>query len=97
MNAPKRKHLIFHPSIATGCAALLPLLLNASNAAAQDYGHMRVQFGHDAPWTESAPRADLRAPLPSGPARSGYGYARSAETGATQDRVRLKASIFNGM
>lgn len=97
MNAPKRRHSIFRPSIASGCAALLPLLLTASNAAAQDYGHMRVQFGQGAPWTESATRSDAGAPLPPGQARTGYGFARNAQSGATADRVRLKTSIFNGM
>jgi hypothetical protein len=95
MNAPKRRHSNSRLSIASGCAALLPLLLNVSHAAAQDYDHMRVQIGHDGAWSQSAPR--LGAPLPPGPARTGYGYARNAESGAAPDRVRLKASIFNGM
>ena len=102
MNAPKRRHsisrpLIPRPLIASGCAALLPLLLNASPAAAQEYDHMRVQIGRDAAWAQTAPRSAYSAPLPPGPARPGYGFARNAESGAPQDRVRLKASIFNGM
>jgi hypothetical protein len=83
------------------CAALSCLLLSlpliASSAAAQDYGHMRVQFGHGAAWTDTSPRLSSTAPLPPGPAHAGYGYAHNAESGAPQDRVRLKASSFNGM
>jgi hypothetical protein len=84
-------------SVASGCALLLPLLLNASQAAAQEYDRMRVEFGHDAAWSETATRSDFSAPLPPGPTRPGYGYARNAQSGSTQDRVRLKASIFTGM
>jgi hypothetical protein len=97
MNAPKPRHTITLRSITSGCAAFFLLLLKVSPGAAQDFDHMRVQFGHDAAWTETAPRSDLTAPLPPGPARAGYGYARNAESGAPRDRVRLKSSIFNGM
>jgi hypothetical protein len=97
MIAQKRRHSICRRPIASGCVALLPYLLNAFPAFAQEYDHMRVHFGHDAAWTQSAPRSDFSAPLPPGPARPGYGYARNDQSGATQDRVRLKASVFNGM
>ena len=56
---------------------------------------MRVQLSHGAAWTDTAPRQDSL--LPPGPAHAGYGYAHNAESGAPNDRVRLKASNFNGM
>jgi hypothetical protein len=113
MHAPERSHLasrrtLFAKSffVAKGfviffCAAfacpLLCLSLISCSAAAQDYGHMRVQFSHGAAWTDTAPRPDSTAALPSGPAYAGYGYAHNADSGAPNDRVRLKASNFNGM
>jgi hypothetical protein len=95
MNALKRKPSL-HALIA--CAAwCCPLLASiTASAAAQDYGHMRVQFSHGSAWTDASPR-DLTATLPPGPAHAGYGYAAKAESGGPNDRVRLKASSFNGM
>ena len=57
---------------------------------------MRVQFSHGSAWTDTSPR-DFPATLPPGPAHAGYGYAHKAESGGPNDRVRLKASSFNGM
>ncbi len=113
MHAPERSHTasrrtLFAKSFVVAkvfvvffCAAFacpfscLPLI--SCSAAAQDYGHMRVQFSHGAAWTDTAPRPASTAPLPPGSAYAGYGYAHSAESGAPNDRVRLKASSFNGM
>ena len=39
--------------------SVFPLIY--SSAAAQDYGHMRVQFGHGAAWADTAPRPAQRA------------------------------------
>jgi hypothetical protein len=97
MNEPERK---LSRRILIACAALFcPLSASPfiiASAAAQDYGHMRVQFGHGSAWTEASPR-DFPATLPPGPAHGSYGYAHTGESGGPNDRVRLKASIFNGM
>ena len=95
MDALKRK-LSLQALIA--CAAwCCPLLASiTASAAAQDYGHMRVQFSHGSAWTDASQR-DLTAKLPPGPAHAGYGYAHKAESSEPTDRVRLKASSFNGM
>jgi hypothetical protein len=90
-------------AVVFACAALSCSLLSlpfiASSAAAQDYGHMRVEFSYGAAWTESytSPRLNSTASLPPGSPHAGYGYAHNAESGAPQDRVRLKASSFSGM
>jgi hypothetical protein len=97
MNAPKRRHSVYRRALALFCP-LLSLSLIAASAAAQDYGHMRVQFSHGSAWTDAAPRADAAATqLPPGPAHAGYGYAHNAESGAPSDRVRLKAPSYSGM
>jgi len=96
MNAPMRRHSVYRRALALSCPLLfLPLI--ATSAAAQDYGHMRVQFSHGSAWTDSAPRPESAAPAPHGPAHAGYGYAHNAESGVPNDRVRLKAPSFNGM
>jgi hypothetical protein len=106
MHAPEQRHsasgrtLFARSFVVFSCTAFVFLIscfpLISSSADAQDYGHMRVQFSHGAAWTDTAPRPDS-TPLPPGPARAGYGYAHNAESGAPNDRVRLKASNFNGM
>lgn len=104
MNVPERRQtassrtLFARLFVVTAFFCLIsscPLI--SASAAAQDYGHMRVQFGHGPAWTDIAPREDSTAPLPPGPSHPGYGYAHNAESGAPNDRVRLKASNFNGM
>lgn len=97
MNALKRKLSL--PALIACAAWYCPLLASpfiTVSAAAQDYGHMRVQFSHGSAWTDASQR-DLNATLPPGPAHAGYGYAHKAEASEPNDRVRLKASSFNGM
>jgi hypothetical protein len=104
MHAPERRQtasrrtLFARLFVVTAFFCLISFFpLFSGSAGAQDYGHMRVQFGHGAAWTDTAPRPDSTAPLPPGPSHAGYGYAHNAESGAPNDRVRLKASNFNGM
>ena len=96
MDSPGRK--LSHRELIS-CAALCLLLacsLTTACAAPQDYDHMRVI--HGSAWTETSPETPLQpAPLPPGPAHAGYGFAHEAGSTALNDRVRLKASIFNGM
>jgi hypothetical protein len=105
MHAPERRHTAFRRAlfartfVVTAFFCLISCFpLISASAAAQDYGHMRVQFGHGAALTATSPRQDSStAPLPPGPANVGYGYAHDADSSPPNDRVRLKASNFNGM
>lgn len=70
--------------------SMLPFLLVAASASAQDDGHMRVQFGRGSAWADAGSDFSRHAPLPPGPAHANYSGFNSAEAGSQQGHVRLK-------
>lgn len=101
MIGTKRGILRFWRAVLVVTRPFLPVLFLSpaclSPACAQDNGHLRVQFGDGSGWSETWRRAEAHAPLPDGPARANYALTRNAQSGAPQERLRLKPMNFDGM
>src|SRR5271166_5552253 len=95
MAGTKRGNLRLFRALAVLSPCFLPLML-VSSAAAEENGHVRVQFSGGSDWSEIGPNNGPHAPLPSGPARANYAHTQNAQTAAPQDRLRLKPMNFDG-
>ena len=100
MHAPERRHSASRRTLFARLFVVVCLIscfpLISASAAAQDYGHMRVQLSHGAAWTDTAPRQDSCCCRPVRPMPV-TAMPIMPKSGAPNDRVRLKASNFNGM
>ncbi len=95
--APTKRGNLRHLCVIAVLSPCLPPLMLVSSAAAQESGHLRVEFSGGSDWSEIEPHKGSHAPLPTGPAHASYSHMQNAQAAAPQDRLRLKPMNFDGM
>ena len=82
------------------CAAFGPDFapIESSDNCARLGGHVRVPFGPNSGWSETANDGPREGRLPAGPAHANFNAtAHSIEAPASRDRVLLRPRAFGGL